>query len=354
MTKVWRRRISLGCLLLLSSGLSVASEVEPERIPLKIASLSIYSENDKYFAGTDEDYTNGFKLSVVSTRLSRLDAEALPKPVRLLARQALHALPSGPEYNVGFSLGQNMYTPRDTLTSQFIPDDRAYSAWLYGGISFHARLNDTQPFADGPIVDQLHTIELNLGVVGPDALGQETQDFIHDLNNTYRSRGWRHLISHEFGANLVYERKYRWSSARDESGWGVDVIPHFGLSLGNVDTYLNAGAEIRAGWNLPDDFGTKLIRAGGTSNRHELPRWSVFIFCAVDGRALERDISLDGEPAGLNSSLQKEPFVADLHAGLAIGGRHAQITYAQALRTKAFKSQPDSFGFGSVSLSLFY
>ena len=193
-----------------------------------------------------------------------------------------------------------------------------------------------------------------MGVVGPDALGQETQDFIHDLINTYRSRGWRHQIPHELGANLVYERRLRWSSARGESGWGVDVIPHFGLSLGNIDTYLNAGGEIRAGWNLPDDFGTKLIRAGGTSNRLELPRWSLFVFCAVDGRAVERDISLDGEPAGLNSTIQKEPFVADLHAGLAIGGRHAQITYAQALRTKAFKGQPESFVFGSVSLSLFY
>lgn len=278
----------------------------------------------------------------------------MPQPIRFLASQALRAHPDGPEYNVGFSLGQNMYSPRDTETAQFIPDDRPYSAWLYGGVSFHARLNDTRPFAGGPSVDQLHTIELNVGVVGPEALGQETQDFIHDLINTYRSGGWRHQIRHELDANLVYERKFRWSSSSRASSWSADIIPHIGFSLGNIDTYVNAGAEIRAGWNLPDDFGTKLIRAGGTSNRAELPQWSLFLFCAVDGRAVERNISLDGDPAGKNSIIQKEPFVADLHAGLAIGERYAQITYAQALRTKAFKGQPDSFEFGSVSVSFFY
>lgn len=33
-----------------------------------------------------------------------------------------------------------------------------------------------------------------------------------------------------------------------------------------------------------------------------------------------------------------------------MGERHS----TQALRTKAFKGQPDSFVFGSISLSLFY
>tara|TARA_B110000483_G_scaffold72053_1_gene89739 strand:+ start:2116 stop:3177 length:1062 start_codon:yes stop_codon:yes gene_type:complete len=344
----------IGGWLLMSAAIAELPPPELKRIPLQFASFSFYSENDKYFAGTDEDYTNGFKISAISAKLSRLDDEPVPQPIRFLASQALHALPDGPEYNVGFSLGQNMYTPRDTETPQFIPDDRPYSAWLYGGVSFHARLNDTRPIAGGPSVDQLHTIELNLGVVGPEALGQETQDAIHDLINTYRSGGWRHQIKHELGANLVYERKFRWSISSRASGWSADIIPHIGFSLGNIDTYVNAGAEIRAGWNLPDDFGTKLIRAGGTSNRAELPQWSLFLFCAVDGRAVERDISLDGDPAGKNSLIQKEPFIADLHAGLAIGGRYAQITYAQALRTKAFKGQPDSFEFGSVSISFFY
>ena len=43
-----------------------------------------------------------------------------------------------------------------------------------------------------------------------------------------------------------------------------DVIPHFGFS-GNVATYANAGLK-RAGWGLPDDFGTSPIRPAGDNS----------------------------------------------------------------------------------------
>jgi lipid A 3-O-deacylase len=35
--------------------------------------------------------------------------------------------------------------------------------------------------------------------------------------------------------------------------------------VGNVATYLSAGAQLRAGWNLPPDFGYSVIRPGGVT-----------------------------------------------------------------------------------------
>ncbi len=80
------------------------------------------------------------------------------------------------------------------------------------------------------------------------------------------------------GLQLVWERKLRPSaltigafgtpgdaaaSGGSADGLAAQIIPHFGVSVGNVASYINVGGEIRAGWRLPDDFGTSSIRPGG-------------------------------------------------------------------------------------------
>ena len=49
-------------LLLGGTVLAAADELQPE-FRFRHSTLSVVSENDKYFAGTDRHYTNGFKLT---------------------------------------------------------------------------------------------------------------------------------------------------------------------------------------------------------------------------------------------------------------------------------------------------
>ncbi|MGV0035924.1 MAG: lipid A-modifier LpxR family protein [Candidatus Azotimanducaceae bacterium WSBS_2022_MAG_OTU7] len=58
----------------------------------------------------------------------------------------------------------------DFTEKDLLEDDRPYAAWLFMGLGYQTRAQD-----------QLDTIEVQLGVVGPAAYGQEAQDFIHDL-----------------------------------------------------------------------------------------------------------------------------------------------------------------------------
>jgi hypothetical protein len=136
------------------------------------------------------------------------------------------------------------------------------------------------------------------------------------------------------------------------------------VSLGNVQTYANAGGTLRLGLNLPSDFGVQLARPGsvGGSPADDLdPRvaldrnFSLFIFGAADGRAVARDIFLDGNTFRASRSVDKKPFVADLSTGAGLIAGRWQLTYTQVWCTQEFKTERGRYNnFGALTLSRAY
>jgi hypothetical protein len=341
-------------LLVVATRADEASVRLPEDAGLRFGSVSVYSENDKYLAGTDQYYTNGAKLSFLSTNLRDFTGDSVPFPVRQVARLLNPLVPADRDYKLGLSIGQNIYTPVNTQTTVALPTDRPYAAWLYFGACFQSyRPVPAVPAGSYPIA-LLDTLELTVGLVGPDAFGHQIQNGFHHLIGAATANGWDHQIHDEPGLNLIYQRKFRYATVHARDSWGVDIIPHVGLSLGNIYTYLNAGAEIRGGWRLPTDFGTDLIHPSGDSNSRRRPPFSVFFFAATDGRAVARDITLDGNSFRDSPHVNKKPLVADLFGGLALGTTHWQLTYTENLRTREFDGQRKSAVFGSISITLFY
>jgi len=127
--------------------------------PASTASTVILTEENDYFAGTDNHYTNGIKLSWVSGDLKKYaEDERLPQFVLPYLRLLPFVNEPGQQYNVALSLGQNMYVPRNTTINAAQPDDRPYAGWSYVALALHAKT-----------ATQLDTFETSVGVVG--ALG---------------------------------------------------------------------------------------------------------------------------------------------------------------------------------------
>ena len=330
------------------------AKVNPEADRLHIGSVSIYSENDKYFAGTDQHYTNGFKLSFLTTDLRNFTGNDILWPVRVVARTFGRFTEPDAAYKLNFSIGQNIYTPERIHTEEFQPNDRPYAAWLYVGAAYQNYLPEHTAKNGSLIPPRLDVFEITVGAVGPSARGEEIQNGFHDIIGVPHAEGWTHQIKSEVGINLVFERKYRLSTAGARDGFGADFIPHAGFSAGNIFTYANMGCELRTGWKLPADFGTNLIRPSGDSNSAARPRWNAFFFGALDARAVARDITLDGNTFRDSPHIGKQPFVADWQFGFALGVRHLQITYSQAVRTREFKGQRQESVFGSISGTFYY
>ena len=132
------------------------------------------------------------------------------------------------------------------------------------------------------------------------------------------------------------------------------------MALGNVRTFANAGAELRCGLNLPDDFGTSSIGPAATTStpvdglQAADRAWfdlGLYLFGRVEGRIVGRDIFLDGNTFRGGPSVGHELFVADLSAGVAVNIKNTKLAYALVYRTKEFSEQQEAQVFGTVSLN---
>ncbi|QXD24362.1 lipid A deacylase LpxR family protein [Opitutia bacterium ISCC 51] len=173
-------------------------------------SLNIYFEND-LFSDTDQQYTNGTKVSWVSPYVSEYVHTNFPVLTEFFDREVHFLSDAYNVKNLAFSIGQNMYTPEDIAANELIETDRPYAAWLYLSAGFHAKNDRIQD-----------TFEVQLGMVGPAALGEEIQDIVHDFRGIPKANGWGNQIRNELGLNLVGERRIRLEADNTGMGNGCD------------------------------------------------------------------------------------------------------------------------------------
>ncbi|SEA59888.1 hypothetical protein SAMN05660420_02553 [Desulfuromusa kysingii] len=324
-------------------------------IPLRAHSLdrswthNIYFEND-LFIGTDSDYTNGVKYSITSPDLSPQIPLGRTSNLSRAALELFRSIPfvkEAPEetgHKVEFALGQAMYTPKDTSRYDLIEDDRPYAGYSYLGISYHQKSDLDQTWS------QMDSSEVQIGIVGPSSLAEDAQKFVHRVRGLQRPNGWDHQLKDELGITLAFERKWLYHPTHKKR-FCADAIIHTGAAVGNVMTYLNAGLEVRAGWNIPRSFAVSLIRPAGSSWHTEDPTPSIYLFSAINGRFVVRDIFLDGNTFRSSHHVDKKPFVADISAGVTAKYRRFSLSLVNTHRTREFDQQLKEHNFGSITIS---
>jgi lipid A 3-O-deacylase len=344
------RCISVSFVIVLGIVTGVSSAADDGKVSRSDGGVfSLYYEND-LFAETDQQYTNGTKIGWVSPDLEAFSQTYFPRFTEFVAEKVPYLTNDALSKNVAFSIGQNMYTPDNITSSELVENDRPYAAWLYLAAGFHLKDERFQ-----------NTFEIELGVVGPSALGKEIQDFVHDSRGIPRANGWANQINDELGINLIMEHRRRLNQTNMGKGWEMDAIANASAVLGNVNTYANVGIEGRLGFNLPLDFGTTHIRPGGETNipvlagiQRKEENYSFLLFASVDGRAVARDIFLDGNTFEDSYSVSKEPLVADFAMGVKFKLYDFKVSLSQVRRSKQHKLQFESHAFGSVIVSYAY
>lgn len=301
-------------------------------------SYSLLVEND-VFTGTDQHYTNGLRLSYLSRQ------DDVPDIVQKFAA-AMPFIDPGARLRAGFALGHNIYTPNNILATALVPNERPYAGYLYAGMAVVAE-------GDSLIGDTLDTWELDLGLVGPSALGEEVQNNFHRLIGSPEAQGWVNQLRDEPTLSLTHERKWRHLWKHPQSGLGFDVTPHVGGSIGTPATYLNLGATIRLGQGLARDYGPPRIRPSLPGAGFFLPQDGIgwYLYAGVDGRAIAHNIFLDGNTFQDSHGVDKKLWVGDAQMGLVLTFTSMQIAYTHVYRTREFEGQASPDHFGAVSLS---
>jgi lipid A 3-O-deacylase len=314
-------------------------------LPQESGRFTLIEENDALMPRpTDRWYTQGLELNYLSAPIAGTGVAAF-LPSSYLDPGSFRA------QRFELVLGQTIFTPQNLRLNPPDPTDRPYAAWLYAGAGLYQETDHRS----------LDHLQLLVGVVGPAALGEQVQNGFHDLisgiNSQVTAAGWGSQLKNEAGVMLSYEHKWRWGAPLG-GGFGVDFIPEVGATVGNVLTYGEVGAMLRLGQNLNADYGPARIKPAlsGTTwfdpSQLQGPMgW--YIFVGAQGKAVARNIFLDGNTFVASPSVTKETLVADLSGGVSFFWADlAKVDFVLTWRSKEFVGQPEPDRYGGVNISV--
>jgi hypothetical protein len=301
--------------------------------------FTLIEEND-LVVDTDRHYTQGIKLSYLHSEnhvphwLETFSDKLPAVGFTILANR------------IGTQVGQNIYTPANISVTTLQRGDRPYAGWLYTGLIFQRR---------GLAAERIPTLEhfqLDLGIIGPDSLAKEAQTWVHELRGFQTPKGWDHQLHDEPGVALKYQRSWLLSPSADNPRY-LDLIPHIGASVGNVETSFRAGADLRLGFHLPDDFGVQTISSlmpseGGWLQERKGGRWGFYVFSGLEGSAVGYNAFLDGNLFQSSPHVEHEPFVAEWKTGFVFVLSHVDTGFSYVVRTREFVGQRRDNSYGSL------
>ena len=167
------------------------------------------SDNDAYLAiAQDQYYTNGLFITYRHALKPSGKSEIIKKIWEAEAGQYMYNATSGSVSNQG-------------------EVDRPFAAYLYGQLKMNWFKENEQVFQTG----------LQIGTIGPKALGKEAQETLHNAVGFYSIDGWQYQVKNETGVNGFFN--YSTLLARKNNS---DFSLTASVRAGN--TFAGAGASV--------------------------------------------------------------------------------------------------------------
>jgi hypothetical protein len=328
-------RCRLLAIALLGGAIPLAAQAQTNPPASEKSSFSVLFEND-LFDQTDRDYTSGEEFAYTTAPLETPGwAIALARRLPVFAQDG--------DVRARYVLGQNIFTPSDISNPNPPPGARPYAGFLYGGMGVVAD--------NGRHLDQL---QVTFGMIGPASLAEQSQKLAHTIFNGDKPMGWHTQLGNEPGLIIAYQRSDRLFAPQSVLGGTFDIQPHFGIAIGNVYDYVNAGAVARLGFNMPKDYGPLRIDPSLPGSDYFEPTAGLggYIFAGVDGRAIARNLFLDGSTFETSRSVSKYNLVGDIILGAALTFDSLRLAFTHVIRSKEYATQTQNAGYGAVSLTV--
>ena len=309
--------------LLASACAAVADTREP---------LNLIEENDSFINGSDRHYTQGLELSQTFAPAAKDDIDMLVENLMLPD--------GGNQWRTGWFAGQTIYTPENFIAAA-PTNDRPYAGWLFAGLRDY-RYDD----------NVLDKVEITLGTTGPMALGREVQTWWHSMGLTggLKPLGWHYQLHDEPGLILSEQRIWRVTLA--DGPLEAEILPEANVSVGNIFDYAGAGGMLRIGQGLKSDWGPPRIQpALSGADFQNVDDVSWYLFAGVEGRAVGRNIFLDGNSFDASRSIQKYNLTSEFDAGLALQFPAFRMLGSYSRRSNEFVGQVGNDQLASFTLS---
>lgn len=281
------------------------------------------SDNDAYlFYGQDRYYTNGLFI----TFRHALDQQKLKGNLEKVTYE--------------IEVGQKMFNPQSGYQPNAATHDRPFAGYLYAGGKVNLFYKNEALLRTG----------LELGTVGPRALGKEAQQLLHDIVGFYEIEGWEYQIENELAANLSaqYLKLLHRSQKKD-----LDFSLETNVLAGTTFSGASAGILFRAG-RINQLFNSGYTNAliSNNSKTEKLVKSELFFYAKPQLNAVFHDSTIEGSLFNNTSpvTFDAKTLVFSQVVGFNYSSPRFTFDFGLYFKSKEVKSTARPHQFGAISM----
>ncbi|MBB2145530.1 DUF2219 family protein [Pedobacter sp. LMG 31464] len=281
------------------------------------------SDNDAYlFYGQDRYYTNGLFIYFRHATDQQKLGEKLEKVT----------------YEI--SAGQKMYNP----ISGYVPDptkqDRPFAGYLYAGGNVNFFYKNERILKAG----------LEVGTVGPDALGEDAQKLLHDIVGFYTIDGWQYQIKNELAVNLSAQyTQLLHRSAKNDLDFSLEGYANVGTTFSGA----GVGVLFRAG-NINQLFNSSYTNSAISNNAKtaKLVKNELFFYAKPQLNVVAYDATIQGSMFNDDSpvTFKTKPLVFAQQLGFNYSTPRFTFDFGVLFKSKEIKSTAKAHQYGTISM----
>ncbi|MDQ7949415.1 MAG: lipid A deacylase LpxR family protein [Pedobacter sp.] len=280
------------------------------------------SDNDAYlWYGQDRYYTNGlfiyFRHAIDQQKLKNLE-----------------------KLTYEISAGQKMFNPISGYSPNPSTQDRPFAGYLYGGGQVALFYKDESILKAG----------LELGTIGPDALGKEAQELLHRLVGFYEIDGWQYQIRNEFSVNLSAQYTHLLHrTAKNDIDFALESYANLGTTFSGLGT----GVLFRAG-KINQLFHTASTNSviSNHAKTAKLVKEEFFFYAKPQLNVVAYDATIQGSMFHNDSPVTfgKKSLVFAQQLGFNYSTPRFTIDYSVIFKSKEIKSTARAHQYGTISM----
>ncbi len=281
------------------------------------------SDNDAYlFYGQDRYYTNGLFIYFRHATNQQKLGEKLEKVI----------------YEI--SAGQKMFNPISGFRPKPTTHDRPFAGYLYAGANVNLFFKKEGVLKTG----------LEIGTIGPNALGQQAQELLHKTVGFYQIAGWEHQIKNDFAINLAIQyTKLLHRSAKNDVDFALETYANLGTTFSGA----GAGVLLRTG-SINQLFNSAYTNAviGNKTKTNKLVKTEVFFYAKPQLNLVFYDATVQGSLFNNNSpvTFNTKPLVFVQQLGFNYSTPRFTLDYSILFKSKEIKSFARPHQYGTIAM----
>lgn len=243
-----------------------------------------------------------------------------------------------------WQLGQEMYTPYRAIVSSVDLHDRPFAGYLYGGFSVKKVYKNHRIF----------NTSVRLGLIGPNAYGQELQMFIHNIYGFEDAVGWKYQIKNALALNFGADYVKR-VLITEEKNFDISWINQ--LNIGTVYTNTSTGFYTRIGLKPLQEMANSIAFNTNINNKDTrfVREVESFIYVKSTLEYALYNATIQGSFLNKTSTVTKElvPWIFNLEFGLHFTANRFNFGYAFLYNTRKSEGLRHDYGhkYGRISIN---